>query len=111
MGKSLGAKLSVPMMELMIHAVEGVKVLCEEVMVMGGDVLTVANGSNVGKEREEFLSPQNLDIGRTYTSCQCVQLIITYLPLLDHLFSLIVASFKKVQNHVSLILYRLYFQH
>lgn len=92
MGKSLGgARLSMPMMELMLHAVEGVRVLCEEV-VLGGEVMIVW---------EEFLTVQNLDVGRTYSSWQCMQLVLNCLPLLNHLFTLIVASFKKIQAHVS----------
>lgn len=103
--KSLGgARLSVPMVELMIHAVEGVRVLCEEVTVTGSDVSDVLKVGEDGGGGGEFLTPQNLDLGCTYSSWQCVQLIITYLPLLDHLFSLIAAAFKKVQNHVSVVL-------
>ena len=95
------ARLSVPLAEMIIHAVEGVKSLCEDVTVVGGGGAEAGKG--VESREEESLTMQNLDVCRTYSSWQCVQLVLDYLPLLHHLFSLIVATFKKIQNHVSAV--------
>ena len=94
------ARLSVPLAELMIHSVEGMKSLCDDVTVVGG-ASTSHSSKREGLGMEGKLTIQNLDVCETYSSYKCVETIISYLPLLNHLFSLVVASFKKIQNHVS----------
>lgn len=98
------ARMSVPVADMMIHAVEGVKSLCEDVTVVGTSGSGAMEDGTVGAEAgggEASLTLQNLDVCHTYSSQVCVEMIISYAPLLNHLFSLIVAAFKKIQSHVS----------
>lgn len=85
-----GVKLSVPMVELLIHAVDGVRTLCQAVGVVRRE----------GTAGSEHLTPQNLDVGGAYSGWACMDMLLTYLPLFKNLFSITMATFKKVQAHV-----------
>lgn len=85
-----GIKLSMPAVDLMVHAVEGVKFLCEEV--------GVAHKESEGKT--VHLTPQGMDVGVVYTASDCVEMLLGYLPLYKDLFSLVIATFRKIQAHV-----------
>ena len=86
-----GVKLSTPVVELMVHAVESIKILCEDVSRREG----VAGMSH--------LTPQGLDVvGGVYSGGECVEMLLNYLPLFRDLFSVIMATFKKIQSHVSI---------
>ncbi len=87
-----GVKLSVPMVELVIHAVDGMRTLCQA--VGGGKQEGVASSG-------ERLTPQGLEVGVAYSGCVCVEMLLTYLPLFKTLFSISLATFKKIQTHVS----------
>lgn len=85
-----GAKLSMPVVDLMVRAVEGVKFLCEEV---GG-------ARKEGEGKAAHLTPQGMDVGVVYTASDCVEMLLGYLPLYKDLFSLLMATFRKIQAHV-----------
>ena len=95
-----GVRMSVPMMELMIQAVESMKVLCDEVAVVRGKGLNLEHEERAG---EKFLTVRNMDVMQTYSNWECIQLILTHAPILNHLFYLIVTAFKKVQAHVNMV--------
>lgn len=86
-----GVKLSVPMVELLIHAVDGMRTLCQAVGV----------GRKEGGVASENLTPLTLEVGGAYSGWACVEMLLNYLPLFKNLFAITVASFKKVQSHVS----------
>ena len=86
-----GIKLSVPAVELIIHAVESVKFLCEEVDETRGE----------GEGGATHLTPQGMDVGVVYSASECMEMLLGYLPLYKDLFSLVMATFKKIQAHVS----------
>lgn len=91
-----GIRLSVSMAELVLYAVENTAVLCEEVGLSSGREV---QGSEEGYSS---LSPEGIDVsGGKYTSRQCVEMLLTHLPLFRMLFSVTVAAFKKMQAHVS----------
>ena len=90
-----GVKLSVPMVELLIHAVDGVRTLCQTVGV-GHREGGVADSSS----SSEHLTPQTLEVGGAYSGWACVEMLLTYLPLFKTLFAITLATFKKIQSHV-----------
>ena len=87
-----GVKLSVPMIEVLIQAVEGVRLIGEDIRgTRGKDV----------SSRPISISPSSLDVCSSNSSWQCLDMLLKYLPLLNDMFSLLVATFKKLQSHVS----------
>lgn len=92
--RSLGTvRLTTPLVELLIQAVDNLRILCEEMSV-------------VTKDSEATpLTPQSFEVGGVYSSHLCVDMLISYLPLFKDLFSLVKAAYKKIHAHVrSLVL-------
>lgn len=85
-----GVKLSVPLVELILRGVEGLRKLCDQVAGMGRELA-----------RDVPLSPLKFEIGAVYSASQCLEMLLTHLPLFRDLFSLVMATFKKIQTHVS----------
>lgn len=84
-----GVKLSMPVVELLIHAVEGAKVLFEEV----GEGTREGGGTT-------HLAPKGLDVGVAYSAWECAEMLLGYLPLYKDLFSIVMTTFRKIQTHV-----------
>lgn len=84
-----GVKLSMPVVELLIHAVEGAKVLCAE----AGEENREGGGTT-------HLTPQGLDVSVDYSAWECMEMLLGYLPLYKDLFSLVMTTFRKIQAHV-----------
>ena len=102
-----GGKLNIPVVELMLHVVEGVRVLCEETRVSSSSSPEEGGrrkegGEDQGAGGSRRLTPQGLDVGGVYSSGQGVEMLLSYLPLFKTLFTLLMTSFRKVQAHVSM---------